>query len=50
MLADFTRMRTQFNARYVRLYSACDDDGFMDDVIDAAWTSGIGVYALIWFG
>ncbi|KAF8303315.1 hypothetical protein DL93DRAFT_453633 [Clavulina sp. PMI_390] len=50
MTTDFNRMRTQFSARYVRLYSACDSPGFMDDVVKAAYTAGIGVYSLIWFG
>ena len=26
--ADFSNMRTTFNSRYVRLYGACDQDGF----------------------
>jgi len=50
LTADFTRMRTKFRSRFVRLYSACDNVGFMDNVISAAYGAGIGVYALIWFG
>ncbi|KIJ52657.1 glycoside hydrolase family 17 protein [Sphaerobolus stellatus SS14] len=51
LLRDFTRMRTEFNARYVRLYSWCDDDvNFFNDVINAAYQAGIGVYATVWFG
>ncbi|PVF94620.1 hypothetical protein CPB86DRAFT_776546 [Serendipita vermifera] len=48
---DFTRMRTQFGARYVRMYSWCDwDDGFFDRFVSTAYSSGLGVYATIWFG
>jgi hypothetical protein len=43
-------MRTQFNARYVRLYAWCIRKGFLDDVIKAGYEAGIGVYAVIWFG
>jgi len=51
LISDFTRMRTEFNARYVRLYSWCDDDtNFFNDVINAAYQVGIGVYATVWFG
>jgi hypothetical protein len=51
LIHDFTRMRTEFNARYVRLYSWCDDDfNFFNDVINAAYQTGIGVYATVWFG
>ncbi|KAJ3929773.1 MAG: glycoside hydrolase superfamily [Lentinula lateritia] len=47
---DFKNIRKQFEGRYIRLYGACDNDGFYDDIIEAAWTAGIGVHALIWFG
>ncbi|KDQ20380.1 glycoside hydrolase family 17 protein [Botryobasidium botryosum FD-172 SS1] len=47
---DFTRMRKDFNARYVRIYAACDTSGFYDRIITAAYNAGIGVYAVIWFG
>lgn len=47
---DFLDMRHRFNSRYVRLYSACDREGFYDDIVEAAWKSGLGVHALIWFG
>ncbi|KIK58039.1 glycoside hydrolase family 17 protein [Collybiopsis luxurians FD-317 M1] len=50
LTTDFKNIRKKFNGRYVRLYGACDNDGFYDDIIDAAWTAGIGVHALIWFG
>jgi len=43
-------MRTEFKARYVRLYFWCDKDGFLDDVVTAAYNAGIGVNAVIWFG
>lgn len=48
--ADFANMRKTFNARYVRLYGACDQSGFYDNVIEAAWQNTLGVHALIWFG
>jgi exo-beta-1,3-glucanase (GH17 family) len=47
---EFKDMRNRFNSRYVRLYGACDRNGFYDDVVEAAWDSGLGVHALIWFG
>lgn len=48
---DFTRMRNDYNARYVRLYSWCDSDGtYLNNVINAAYSVGLGVYATIWFG
>jgi exo-beta-1,3-glucanase (GH17 family) len=48
--AEFADIRKTFNGRYVRLYGFCDNDGFYDEVIDAAWNNGLGVHALIWFG
>ncbi|KAF8135784.1 glycoside hydrolase family 17 protein [Boletus edulis] len=48
--ADFADIRNNFNGRYVRLYGFCDNDGFYDDIVDAAWNNGLGVHALIWFG
>jgi hypothetical protein len=45
---EFADMRNTFNSRYVRLYGACDDNGFYDDVIEAAWYTSLGVHALIW--
>lgn len=47
---DFTRMRKDFNARYVRIYAACDTSGFYDRIVTAAYNAGLGVYAVIWFG
>ncbi|KAJ3978554.1 hypothetical protein F5890DRAFT_1395646, partial [Lentinula detonsa] len=47
---DFKNIQQRFNGRYIRMYGACDNDGFYDDIIQAAWTVGIGVHALIWFG
>ncbi|TCD60968.1 hypothetical protein EIP91_009249 [Steccherinum ochraceum] len=47
---EFADIRHTFSGRYVRLYGACDRNGFYDDVIDAAWNNGLGVHALIWFG
>ncbi|KAH9992665.1 glycoside hydrolase superfamily [Russula vinacea] len=47
---EFADIRNRFHSRYVRLYGACDRDGFYDDVIEAAWDNTLGVHALIWFG
>jgi len=47
---EFADIRNRFKGRYVRLYGACDQDGYYNKVIDAAWDAGIGVHALIWFG
>ncbi|KAH7924625.1 hypothetical protein BV22DRAFT_1105363 [Leucogyrophana mollusca] len=47
---EFADIRNRFNSRYVRLYGACDKQGFYDDVVNAAWDNGLGVHALIWFG
>ncbi|TFK44822.1 glycoside hydrolase superfamily [Crucibulum laeve] len=47
---EFVDIRYHFNSRYVRLYGACDREGFYDDIVEAAWDSGLGVHALIWFG
>lgn len=47
---EFLDARTRFNSRYIRLYGACDEAGYYDKVIEAAWNAGIGVHALIWFG
>jgi len=48
--SDFKRMRTEFNARYVRFYSACDRAGLNDDLVTAAWENSLGLHMLIWFG
>ncbi|KAG2129837.1 glycoside hydrolase superfamily [Suillus bovinus] len=48
--SDFADIKHTFGSRYVRLYGACDRAGFYDDIVDAAWASGLGVHALIWFG
>lgn len=45
---EFKDIRESFGGRYVRMYGACDRDGFYDDVVDAAWEAGVGVHALIW--
>ncbi len=50
MLREFLDARTNMKARYVRMYGACDQPGFMDQVINTAWQAGLGVHALIWFG
>jgi hypothetical protein len=48
LLSDFRRMRNQFNARYVRLYSWCDDrnNDFPTDLIRAAYNAGIGMLSV----
>ncbi|KIL65690.1 glycoside hydrolase family 17 protein [Amanita muscaria Koide BX008] len=48
--SDFRDIRSRFQGRYVRLYGTCDRYGFYNDVIEAAWTAGLGIHALIWFG
>ncbi|KAK0493207.1 hypothetical protein EDD18DRAFT_1310725 [Armillaria luteobubalina] len=48
--SEFADIRKTFNGRYVRIYGACDREGFYDDVINAAWNAGVGIHALIWFG
>ncbi|KAH9830827.1 glycoside hydrolase superfamily [Rhodofomes roseus] len=47
---EFADIRKNFDGRYIRLYGACDNDGFYDDIVDAAWENGLGVHALVWFG
>ncbi|KAI0062920.1 hypothetical protein BV25DRAFT_1803220 [Artomyces pyxidatus] len=47
---EFSDIRNNFNSRFVRLYGACDRDGFYDDVVTAAWDNTLGVHALVWFG
>ncbi|KAH9061301.1 glycoside hydrolase family 17 protein [Lactarius vividus] len=47
---EFADIRNNFSGRYVRLYGACDREGFYDDVVTAAWDNTLGVHALIWFG
>ncbi|KAF8200955.1 glycoside hydrolase superfamily [Pholiota molesta] len=50
LVEEFRDIRYHFNSRYVRLYGACDREGFYDDIVNAAWENGLGVHALIWFG
>ncbi|KXN82928.1 hypothetical protein AN958_02011 [Leucoagaricus sp. SymC.cos] len=50
LISEFKDARDHFNSRYIRLYGACDRNGFYDDIVDAAWEAGLGVHALIWFG
>jgi len=50
LMQEFRDIRQHFNSRYVRLYGYCDEPGFFDTVVDAAWENGLGVHALIWFG
>lgn len=50
LISEFKDARNTFNARYVRLYGACDDANYYSKVVEAAWQAGIGIHALIWFG
>ncbi|PWN41898.1 glycoside hydrolase [Ceraceosorus guamensis] len=50
LVKDFKRQRNTYQARYVRLYSNCDKQGYNDDLINAAWEAGVGLLPLIWFG
>ncbi len=44
-------MRSVYNARYVRMYGWCDDGGaYLNNVVQAAYSAGMGVYFTIWFG
>ncbi|KAJ7746268.1 glycoside hydrolase superfamily [Mycena metata] len=47
---DFLQIRQNFNGRYIRLYGFCDNAGFYNNIVEAAWDAGVGVHALIWFG
>ncbi|KAG2017606.1 hypothetical protein CC2G_007105 [Coprinopsis cinerea AmutBmut pab1-1] len=47
---EFTDVRNRFKGRYIRLYGFCDQPGYYNNVIEAAWSAGVGVHALIWFG
>ncbi|KAF5370758.1 hypothetical protein D9758_001969 [Tetrapyrgos nigripes] len=44
LIREFLDIRDHFHGRYVRLLQ------LSDDIVDAAWISGLGVHALIWFG
>ncbi|KAM5531861.1 hypothetical protein V8D89_014491 [Ganoderma adspersum] len=48
--SEFADIRKRFNGRYIRLYGACDNKGFYDNLVEAAYDNGLGVQALIWFG
>lgn len=50
MRKDFKQMRDKYKSRYVRPYGGCDKKGFYNDMVNAAWDSGVGIYPLIWFG
>jgi hypothetical protein len=43
-------MKSEFSARYVRLYGVCDEPWFNDALVDAAAGAGVGLYGLVWFG
>ncbi|KIM80532.1 glycoside hydrolase family 17 protein [Piloderma croceum F 1598] len=47
---DFENIRTKFNGRYIRLYGTCDNNGYYNDIVTAAWDAGLGVHGLVWFG
>lgn len=48
LASSFKQMKSQYGARYVRMYASCDRSGFFDDVVEAAYDAGLGVYALVW--
>jgi hypothetical protein len=52
LLADFKKMRSTYNTRYVRVYGNCPNEraNFLDDIIEAAYETGMGVFALVWLG
>lgn len=50
MTSSFKQMKNSYGARYVRMYATCDRAGFYDDIVDAAYEAGLGIYALVWFG
>ncbi|TFK54074.1 hypothetical protein OE88DRAFT_1624393 [Heliocybe sulcata] len=50
LIEEFRDIRYHFNSRYIRLYGFCDNEGYYDDVVSAAWENSLGVHALIWFG
>ncbi|KZT27959.1 glycoside hydrolase family 17 protein [Neolentinus lepideus HHB14362 ss-1] len=50
LIEEFRDIRYHFNSRYIRLYGACDREGFYDDIVAAAWENSLGVHALVWFG
>lgn len=52
LLSDFKKMRSTYNTRYVRVYGDCPNEraNFLDDIIEAAYETGMGVFALVWLG
>ncbi|CAH7672209.1 glycoside hydrolase superfamily [Phakopsora pachyrhizi] len=50
LIKTFSWMRNVKGARYVRIYSACDQPRFNDHLINAASRANLGIYSLIWFG
>jgi len=50
MTNDFKKMKSQYGARYVRLYNVCDNSDFTSNLIDAAYAAGVGLIPLDWFG
>lgn len=48
MVSDFTRMKKEFGAKFVRIYAYCDESWMNNALVDAAATAGIGIYGLIW--
>jgi len=47
---DFQNIRTKFNGRYIRLYGACDKQGYYNDLVTVAWDTGMGLQPVVWFG
>jgi hypothetical protein len=50
LVDDFSRMRRDYDARYVRVVGACDENPTYNSIVDAAWEAGVGVYASLWLG
>lgn len=52
MLTDFKKMRSTYNTRYVRVYGECPNERatMLDDIIEAAYETGMGVMSTVWLG
>lgn len=50
--ADFKKMRSTYNTRYVRVYGECPNEraDFLDDIIETAYENGMGVLSTVWLG
>jgi hypothetical protein len=50
LVDDFSRMRRDYDSRYVRVVGACNEAPTHDAIVEAAWQAGVGVYATLWLG